>query len=73
MIEACITSTGNMYAKHELAIAFATRPRFMLKPSKIHPRFMLKNVLHDGTLIEEQERKQRENKEKRKISVDTNA
>ena len=39
-----ITSTGNMYAKLELAITFTTGPSFMFK-----------KVLHDGTLIEEQE------------------
>ena len=44
-MELCITNTGicSMYAKEELAITFATSPRFMLK------------VVHDGTLIEEQE------------------
>ena len=43
-MELCITSTGNMYAKQELAI-----------PSTTSPRFMLKKVVDDGTLIEEQE------------------
>ena len=42
-MELYITSTSNMYTKQELAITFATGPRFMLK------------VVHDGTLIEEQE------------------
>ena len=41
MMELCITSTGNMYAKQELVITFATGPRLMLK------------VVPDGTLIEE--------------------
>ena len=40
----CITSAGNMYAKQELAITFATSPRFILN-----------KVVHNGTLIEEQE------------------
>ena len=44
MIEVCITITGNMYAKQELAITFTTGPSFMFK-----------KVVHDGTLIEEQE------------------
>ena len=44
MIEVCITTTGNMYAKQELAIAFTTGASFMLI-----------KVVHDGTLIEQEE------------------
>ena len=43
MIVVCITTTRNMYAKQELAITFTTGPSFMLK-----------KVVHDGALIEEQ-------------------
>ena len=44
MIEVCITTTGIMYEKQELVITFTTGPSFMFK-----------KVVHDGTLIEEQE------------------
>ena len=43
-MEFCITSSSNMYVKQELAITFTTSPWFMLK-----------KVVHNGILIEEQE------------------
>ena len=44
MIKVSITSTGNMYAKRELAITFSTCLSFMLR-----------KVVHDGTVTKEQE------------------